>query len=561
MRDELGRVFVVGFDGATFDLIRPWVEQGLLPTFARLMAEGASAALRSTIPFFSAPAWSTFMTGVNPGRHGVFDFVQPRGITYELELTNAAIRKAPSMWSLLSQQGRKVASINVPMTYPPEHVNGVVISGFDAPDLSSQFTYPAELYSELTQVLGRYAILPNMIGVTLHELVESYLEITELRGRAARYLWGRDQYDLFCVVFNGSDALQHLCYRRPLRGEQAAALLSIYQAYDRFLKAVMAGLPEDVTLLIMSDHGAGPIKAFVYLNRWLANGGWLTLADSGVRLRSPAAWVRRTGAVAAGRAVDLMRRCLPVEWRRRLKRYRGLQGRVQSLVASSRIDWSRTRAYTRNMQGIYINLKGRQPEGVVEPGQEYEEICSRLVEGLLALRDPDDSRVGIVDQVFRKEEVFSGPYADVGPDLYIRWRDDAYLARLDMQPIDGPIFDRPSPAAWEDVLPARNINVHVGTHRWDGILMAWGKAIQPGVQMEGARLIDLTPTLFYLLGQPVPSHMEGKVLTSMCQHSYLRTHRLQRRDAPHSGAMGTGSAYSAEDEEKVRDRLEGLGYL
>ena len=129
------RVFMIGWDGATFDLIRPWVAEGKLPTIARLMAAGAHGQLRSTLPPMTFPAWTSFMTGMNPGKHGIYDFTRPRPGRYELEFVNGGQRRAPSFWQILSQAGRRVASISLPCTYPPEQVNGIMISGFDAPGL------------------------------------------------------------------------------------------------------------------------------------------------------------------------------------------------------------------------------------------------------------------------------------------------------------------------------------------------------------------------------------------------------------------------------------------
>src|SRR5689334_13033273 len=131
-------VFIIGWDGATFDLIRPWVAQGKLPHIARLMETGAHGSLRSNLPPMTFPAWSSFMTGKNPGKHGIFDFTRPRPGRYELEFVNGGHRRAASFWQILTRAGRKVVSISVPCTFPPEAVDGVMISGFDAPGLEGR---------------------------------------------------------------------------------------------------------------------------------------------------------------------------------------------------------------------------------------------------------------------------------------------------------------------------------------------------------------------------------------------------------------------------------------
>ncbi|HEX2477357.1 MAG TPA: alkaline phosphatase family protein, partial [Lacipirellulaceae bacterium] len=159
------RVFIVGWDGATFDLIKPWVERGLLPNIAATLENGAHGPLRSTLPPMTFPAWSSFMTGKNPGGHGIFDFMRPRPQSYDLEFVNGGQRKAPSFWRLLSDAGRKVISISVPCTYPPETVNGIMLSGFDAPGLGGSGSkldargmHPTSLCAELDRAVGGHPI-------------------------------------------------------------------------------------------------------------------------------------------------------------------------------------------------------------------------------------------------------------------------------------------------------------------------------------------------------------------------------------------------------------------
>src|ERR1051325_8760378 len=119
------RVFMIGWDGATFDLIHPWVKDGKLPNIARPMERGVHGPLRSTIPPWTFPAWTSFMTGKNPGKHGVYDFLRPRQGSYDLEFVNGSHRRARTFWQILSEAGRKVVSISVPCTFPPEPVNGI----------------------------------------------------------------------------------------------------------------------------------------------------------------------------------------------------------------------------------------------------------------------------------------------------------------------------------------------------------------------------------------------------------------------------------------------------
>jgi predicted AlkP superfamily phosphohydrolase/phosphomutase len=150
------RTFVFGIDGATFDVIKPMAERGRLPHLGRLLREGSCGPLRSTIHPITPAAWSSFATGMNPGKHGVFDFSSPNRATYGVKLNNASDRRCESVWGLLSRQSKRVTVVNVPFTYPPEAVNGVLISGFDTPGADRSMSHPREAFDDLVAHFGSY---------------------------------------------------------------------------------------------------------------------------------------------------------------------------------------------------------------------------------------------------------------------------------------------------------------------------------------------------------------------------------------------------------------------
>src|SRR5215813_2846442 len=166
----MSKVVILGLDGATFDLILPWVQSGKLPHFAQLLHQGISGRLRSTVPPMSPPAWNSFMTGKNPGKHGIFDFTGRKPQSYETSFINAAWRRAPDFWQYLTEAGKRIAVLSVPFTYPPEKVNGIMISGFDAPGIAGlvdrSATYPPELCEEIRSRVGEYPMAPNLFAYT-----------------------------------------------------------------------------------------------------------------------------------------------------------------------------------------------------------------------------------------------------------------------------------------------------------------------------------------------------------------------------------------------------------
>ena len=211
----MSRVLVIGIDGVTFDLIHPWAEAGDLPNLAAIARNGASGELRSTIPPNSAPAWTSFMTGMNPGKHGVYGFtrVEPRE-GYAIRVNSGAVRRAQTVYQLLTEQGRRSIVLNVPMTYPPDPIDGLVVTGIATPGMESQFTYPPELRDEVFRLLPDYILDVRGWGVTAvgerrAHILEDILRMVDTRTRLALHLMRTQPWDLFTIVFTATDRAQH----------------------------------------------------------------------------------------------------------------------------------------------------------------------------------------------------------------------------------------------------------------------------------------------------------------------------------------------------------------
>jgi predicted AlkP superfamily phosphohydrolase/phosphomutase len=519
---------MVGWDGATFDLIRPWVAEGKLPNVARLLEGGVHGPLRSTLPPWTFPAWTSFMTGKNPGKHGIFDFFRPRPGTYDLEFTSGCHRRAATFWQILSEAGRHVVSISLPCTFPPEPVNGEMISGFDFPGegpgsfVDARGMYPRELYAELNRNVGRHPIDASIIGEVnrgrFDLVLQRMLETVRQKAATAKYLMSHRPWDCFMILFGESDGAGHQFWKyadphSPLFTDQppglADSLLQVYQELDRQTGELLARLPPDTTVLMMSDHGFGGVGNWVlYPNCWLHEQGFL-------RLRGP---TRRRGA----RALEALKLwavgALPAWFQRGLYRLAPwLVGRLEARTRYGMIDWEGTRAYFDEnpyFPVLRINLKGRQPRGVVTPGAEYEAVRDRLIRQLEAWRHPETG-APIVEKAYRREEVYAGPCLEQAADIIPKWAlhdGYSYAFRKSCN------FPR---LAWiEQVDPGRMEHARFfagksGTHRDDGIFLAQGPAVREGATVDGARIIDLAPTILALLDVPVPDDMDGRVLTEI----------------------------------------------
>ncbi len=316
------RVLIIGLDGATFDLIEPWVAAGDLPNLAGLMRAGAWGRMRSTVPPATFPAWTSLMTGVNPGKHGVYDFSRRVPGAYRVEFVNATYRQWPSAWRHLSREGKRVAVIGLPATYPPEPINGLCISGFDSPvatGIDRSFVHPPELFDELVQAVGPYEITGFQelhIGPGWHQAaLDRLLQAARRRTEIAAYLLDREPWDCFFVHYGESDTVAHHFwaahdpgsprYDHDLAANLGNAIHTVYRALDRAVGELVARGGSEATVMVVSDHGSGGTgQRIVYLNRWLNQQGWLQFARPDV-VGQIAARAQAIGPVSARPAAGM----------------------------------------------------------------------------------------------------------------------------------------------------------------------------------------------------------------------------------------------------------------
>ncbi len=554
------KIFVLGLDGATFDLIRPWSDQGQLPTLQRLMQTGAWGELRSTIPPMTAPAWTSFATGKNPGKHGLFDWIHRHRDSYDVSPLTAQHISEPTLWSLLSAAGRRVCVFNVPMTYPPQPVNGLMISGMPAPSTQVTITHPESLLHEIQEATGEYLLYPDPGQAYSDAGVDAFLQrlydTTERRLRVLEYLRGRDDWDFFMLVLNGTDTVQHAMWKymsaaHPLHDPAKApkygqAILDYFKYVDQALGRIVDSLDDDTVLVIMSDHGFGPFHKFIHVNNWLRTQGWLKIKRAPVAMLK--AGLFRLG-FAPMKIYDLLMRFGLGALKREVVRGKG-QGLLKALFLSfDEVDWSRTKAYSLgNVGQIFLNVRGREPQGTVEPGAEYEALRDEIIAQLKTLRDP---RTGepVVEQIYRREEIYTGPAFERAADiLFIPTR---------MEYFGFGEYEFGS----NQVIEAMKRGIS-GTHRMNGVLMLYGKPIQPGMVVSGASLYDLAPTILHLMGEGVPTDMDGRVLTEALT-SPLADQASIRRVAPSGDGRGDADQVdlAGEDEAIIVERLRSLGYV
>ncbi|MHC4474162.1 MAG: alkaline phosphatase family protein [Planctomycetota bacterium] len=571
------RVFVLGLDGATFDLIDPWIAEGELPNIGRVMEEGSHGALTSTIPAHSAPSWSSFITGKNPGKHRIFDFSEHVDGSYEVKFVNASHRHGMSVWAIASSYSKRVAVVNVPMTYPPEKVNGLMISGMDAPGLDSNFTYPFTLFDELREIVGAYSLEAGLwsyikkgeIDLAIkkqHETIDRRFEVT-------KYLMNKYPWDLFVSVFTATDRVQHAFwkymdpkhpqFKREESEKYGNAILDVYRKMDHIVGYLVENLGDDTVLFMMSDHGAGLCSnKTLYLNNWLCKNGLLEYKDfhrgkaSGISERLKRLLYTR---LLSGMPRDFWK-ALPRETRDQVrKRFPSVFNKMASQFFFSRIEMDRTQAYAEESKNfVWVNLKGREPKGMVNPGQEYEQVRERIVNGLLNERDPENDEP-VVDSVYKREELYHGENFEKAPDLVVTFKDMGYVPRPSYTVAPSVVLRTIPRGDLEKLESNTRANAR---HLTNGILLMRGKGIRQGHKIDGAHIMDLAPTILYVMGLPVPTDMDGKALETAFDEEFLSNNPIRHKGLEVSYEPKEEiAAYSPEEEEAIRQRLGDLGYL
>jgi predicted AlkP superfamily phosphohydrolase/phosphomutase len=547
---ELGKdqpVFVIGLDGATFDLLLPWMEEQRLPHLAEIWRKGTHGQLRSTIPPVTAPAWASFQTGKNPGKHGLFHFTRYQQGSYETPIVDASSIRSRTIWRILSDYGKRVGLINVPLTYPPTPVNGFMISGMLTPEPSKGF-YPPELYHELASQVGEYRIFVPVRTrdyLDVQGFVKAVTQLAEKRAQAALYMLSKGKWDFFMVHFQSTDILQHSLWSHLDPGhpgflthgrQERECVRGFYERLDALLGDLVQQMDQRGILILMSDHGFGPALRRVYLNSWLVNQGLMAASWGPVR--------RRALQVAESivRSADLLR------IRRRIIKPRSRSERlVNHLTRDMLIDWDHTKAFALSgpVYGrVYVNCRGREARGVVEPGTPKEALRDEIAGALLEFRDPDTG-AKVIKNVFKREDIYHGEMLEIMPDLVV-------------EPTDGYMI---TTAFGGGKLVERVPRFMTGTHRMNGTLMLRGEPFLKGSQIENAQIMDMAPTILYLMGVPIPTDMDGRVLREAILPSYLNEHPVQYEEATTSTGAEPRDTYSPDETEEVRERLRGLGYL
>lgn len=550
----MSKVIVIGLDGATFELIEPWVEKGKLPNFGLLMEGGAWGPLKSTLPPLTVPAWATMFTGKNPGKLGLFGMASRKKNDYFIGGPPVDWEDIYPIWEIAEKFALEASVINVPTTSVPD-------TGFSGPFIagtgpmigkseSGKLAQPEELNNWLQERNYRLHLRPSKASRKSTEGKRSYLkkleELTDSRFEAAKKLINEQNWDLFIYSLFHTDLIQHIFWRDYLRdGKFKSAILNYYQLIDRKIGNLLGKAPQETNVIIVSDHGHTQLEKELDLNRFLVENGWMSMQSE-----------RKNRLTQRGIAELLAKLNLKKAYKkiRELPGIRKINSKLRGSVpldkvSSKDVDWESTYAYSYCLGGVYLNVSGREPKGIVEEGREYEEIRENIISSLRELKDPETGELA-VNQVFKREEVYSGPYLDEAPDILIDFSDKYQNSHSEPAPQHKQVFNEPS-------------SFFTSTHTKDGIFVASGPEIKSQGKLgkgEGLDIQDMTPLILHLLGASVPNNLDGKVPRGIFKEGSDAVSRQPEFFEPPSKVRREKELTEEEDEE-VKERLEDLGYL
>ena len=554
MPKTVDRLVVLGLDGATWSVLDPMRQRGLMPNLQAFLARAASGTLRSIVPPVTTAAWTTMMTGCGPARHGVFDHRYYDAAEGRMKVNHSGRIRVPTLWHLLSSTGRSVVSLNLPGLYPPLKVRGIVVSGMDAPHLEAALSAAPEFAARREAEAPGYGL-----GYFWKRAPQSLDELTNNARLTAASFLGRAQggwladkivpdWSVMMVQFQNLDPFQHRVWRflnvddtgidRPEWNDAAAQV--IVGLDDAIGHLCELAEKRGAAVMMVSDHGFGPCLGRIHVNRILIKAGvarlpgWPGLIERrtlqiGDRLRL---WgQKRDNPAARSASFD------------------------QSVTAQYPFDWKRTLAFAPHQDTaamVYVNCAVRH--GGVKTSaprmspRQIDDARSAAATALAEAKHPENG-TPLFPQIIETATAYQiDPTREGYPDL-IALPDDPYWVRTKLT----------SSTSW--VEPDPNLP---GTHRPEGIVALAGAGLAPGRYLK-AHLIDAAPTILALMGQAIPAHIEGKPIIgaatpphetpgfSVTRHDAAE----QLLDGPHKKPF----EYSSEEQEIIEKRLAELGYL
>ena len=491
-----------------------------MPTLKAFVKAGVSATLESIRPTNSMSAWTSLMTGVNPGKHGVYDFIRNTDTPFKTTVTNSSVIGFPTIWETLTAAGRSSCVIDMPPLYPPFEINGAMIGGMGAvTSFDRGFTWPAELAADIENAVGKF--LPDVAWVgkagQQEELLEEWIALIDNRRKVAEYLLGRQPWDVFFAVFVAPDRVQHVFWQELTeRGPLYSKVRRFYEKMDEAIASLIERVDTtESDVLLVSDHGFRTFQYTFDVNQFLAEAGLMSWQDV---VPMAARVLRKAGRIVkplAGRLNRIIQRHYPTK---------------RELLESSI-------AYSVLMDSVHLNLAGRESTGSVSPA-EVDSVRELVTSKLMEFRDPQNGNP-VIKEVLNGGDYVHGAHEESAPDLLLECH-EGYAHNVGL----GQVMFR-----W---------TYCQGVHSMNGIIAGLGPSFRREAKASTVSILDVTPTLLALQGLGAPEGTDGRIAEELLAQA---PQPIAQHPAAPSERSGEATPYTEEEEEAVRERLRGLGYI
>lgn len=554
------RIFIISLDGSTFDVLLPFMQQGCMPNLKALMERSLSAELESVIPAVTAPAWTSFMTGKNPSKHGVFGFTQFDPKDGRVKLTNSRDIRSKTIWQILSDKGKRCVVVNLPYTTPPYPINGIMVAGWDSPP--SNFTYPADLAENVLQQFPDYRdnlnmwlfdYMPGKSEGNFDRLIDTLIRGCQQGSLLAQRFLEQEDWDVFMVHFQQTDWIQHKLWGLIVEAAQSATgndaklerVRECYRQFDEQVGVLLHKVKElNPFTVVLSDHGFGDYKGDLYPNYHLNRWGYYY--ESAAADRDTAKPIRDL-FFKSSLLTHVYRGMAHVKHRLdsvlQFKRYQNFNSWVDFAGGTFGgralpVDWSRTKVATVGAYEcafLYVNVIGRGPAGIVRP-EECEAIVCNVIDRFSQVKHPATGK-NVYKRVARGSEI----YPQRGKDVLLP---DVILLPEDGYGLSSKVLDALPQATAE------------GVHRHNGVVFIEGDGVRNSVPGFSPFLVDMAPTLLHELGLSVPSDMDGRVMTEI----FVSPRDVQYEEVDNAVAHERVQ-YAESEAAVIEQRLRALGYV
>jgi len=479
------KVIVIGFDGATFDIIKPMVKNGKLPNFAKMMQNGVHGNLRSTIPPTSAPAWTSFATGVNPGKHGIFDFIDHKNSSVkELRIVDSTLIQQKTMWELLGEKGIKCGVVNIPITFPAKKINGFMITGMLSRGANT--CYPTNFMEETEEFLGEKYIFDFEQICEKGQGENFYAKLKKMhrvREKVLFFFLNEKKVDFLAINFSSTDRASHFLYdAKDKNGE--SYLKKIYRRMDETLGKVLEYCNSSTSIIVMSDHGFEFQKGIININNYLLEKGYIKFNLKG-RLK----WFLFSHGLTPKNIYKLLK-TTRTAWVLNILPKTAKINLMSSFISLKDLNIDNTIAFSSGYAGfLRINR-----EAVAKKNLDLGTVKENLIKDLTDTKQPLGKLIG---KVWKREQIYKGKMSVFAPDLFIESKDH--------QINFGSIF------SYSKNLIEPPIALRRGKHAMNGVFMAMGPEFKKSIEAKQLNITDVFPIVLKLFGLKTPPETDGKI--------------------------------------------------